>query len=50
MIKFKRDKVVYLEKIDRDIFMYDITTKKIKLINPYSSNLNNPHMYSNKVI
>ncbi len=33
-----------------DIFMYDITTKKIELISPYSSDLSYPHMYGNKVI
>ena len=34
----------------RDIFIYDITTKKIELVSPYSSDLNNPHIYGNKVI
>ena len=34
----------------RDIFIYDITTRKIELVSPYSSDLNNPHMYGNKVI
>ncbi|AKB78495.1 cell surface protein [Methanosarcina horonobensis HB-1 = JCM 15518] len=34
----------------RDIFMYDITTKKTELISPYSSDLNNPYIYGNKVI
>ena len=34
----------------RDIFMYDITTRKIELVSPYSSDLNNPHIYGNKVI
>ena len=34
----------------RDIFMYDITTKKIELVSPHSSDLSNPHIYGNKVI
>lgn len=34
----------------RDIFLYDITTKKITLVSPHSSSIDNPHMYGNKVI
>ena len=34
----------------RDIFMYDITNTKIELVSPYSSDLNIPHIYGNKVI
>ena len=33
-----------------DIFMYDITTKKIELVSPHSSDISYPHMYGNKVI
>jgi beta propeller repeat protein len=45
-------KVVYsaVGRDNKDIFMYDITTRKIELINPESSDLNIPHIYGNKVI
>ncbi|MGA9190006.1 MAG: PKD domain-containing protein [Methanosarcina sp.] len=34
----------------RDIFLYDITTRKTTLVSPYSGSIQIPHMYSNKVI
>jgi 40-residue YVTN family beta-propeller repeat len=45
-------KIVYSAngRSTRDIFIYDITTKKIELISPYSSDLSYPQMYGNKVI
>ncbi|AKB36719.1 Cell surface protein [Methanosarcina siciliae C2J] len=34
----------------RDIFLYDITTKKTITVSPYSGSIQIPHMYGNKVI
>ena len=34
----------------RDIYLYDITTKKTTLVSPYSSDINSPHIYGTRVI